>query len=135
MSSFSCWFYHREWVLGCFSLLVSMDLKHEPTIYGALKLLVVARNLNRCSHLINEFGSIWTTTLISCSKNMEGYYCKKIDVEGYKYHLVVIKYFFLFLTFSMEYECCQRNGWPQINLDRKKNVNDKVNPNYCLVHY
>jgi hypothetical protein len=59
--------------------------------------------------LIEGFRFIYTTILVSCNRNVEGYYCKKKGAEGYNHHFAVIKLFPLFFGFPMKYERCQRN--------------------------
>lgn len=85
MSSFSCCFYHREWVLWLLQFIGQHGFETWAP-YIRCYLLVVARNLYRWSHSIEEFRFICTTTLFSGSKNMKWHYYKKKILEGYKHH-------------------------------------------------
>lgn len=72
----------------------------------------VESNLNCLSHLIKEFRGfrfIFIITLVSASRNIEVYYCKK-SVNRYYCHLALTKHFILPFYLFMEYERCQHNG-------------------------
>jgi hypothetical protein len=65
---------------------------------------MVLSTYNKKSHLIEGFGYIYTTILVSGSKNVKKHYCKKKKIwRGYNRHLAVTTFFPSSLTFSMEY--------------------------------